>query len=326
MKYSNKRKSIKNVAALLLLTASSSVLAAYPEKPITIIVPWAAGGGTDATARTIANALQEELGQTVNVVNRTGGSGVVGHSAIAMAKPDGYTLGLVTGEINMMHWMGLTDLTYRDYTPIGQINFDYAGVQVAADSPFDDLGELVASIKEEPTGTYTASGTGLGGVWHLAFAGFLMDQGMEPNRVTFIPSQGAAPAMVELAAGGIDIVPSSVPEARSMIEAGEAVSLGVMAPERIPSFPDVPTIEEAIGTDYTIGEWRGIAGPKGMDPEIVATLEEALKAAYESETYQGFMSKQGFGTEWRDAEDFAKLMAEMDAEFGKIVESVGLSQ
>jgi tripartite-type tricarboxylate transporter receptor subunit TctC len=144
--------------------------------------------------------------------------------------------------------------------------------------------------------------------------------------VTFIPSQGAAPAMVELAAGGIDIVPSSVPEARSMIEAGEVVSLGVMAPERIPSFPDVPTIEEAIGTDYTIGEWRGIAGPKGMDPEIVATLEEALKAAYESETYQGFMSKQGFGTEWRDAEDFAKLMAEMDAEFGKIVESVGLSQ
>lgn len=312
--------------AVLLTAIAGPALAEYPEKPITIIVPWAAGGGTDATARTIAKAMEEELGETVNVVNRTGGSGVVGHSAIARAKPDGYTLGLVTGEINMMHWQGLTDLTYRDYTPIAQINYDYAGVQVAADGPFDDLEDLVQTVREQPKGTYNASGTGQGGVWHLAFAGFLMDQGMEPDRVTWIPSQGAAPAMTELAAGGIDIVPSSVPEGRSMIEAGRAKSLAVMAPERIDSFPNVPTVQEAIGSDYQIGEWRGIAGPKGMDPEVVATLEEALKAAYNSDTYQGFMAKQGFGTEWRNAEDFAQLMADMDDRFGKIVEKVGLAK
>lgn len=170
--------------AVLLTAIAGPALADYPEKPITIIVPWAAGGGTDATARTIGKALEEELGATVNVVNRTGGSGVVGHSAIARANPDGYTLGLVTGEINMMHWQGLTDLTYRDYTPIAQINYDYAGVQVAADGPFDDLEDLVKTVGEQPKGTYTASGTGQGGVWHLAFAGFLMDQGMEPDRVT----------------------------------------------------------------------------------------------------------------------------------------------
>lgn len=270
--------------------------------------------------------MEEELDATVNVVNRTGGSGVVGHSAIARANPDGYTLGLVTGEINMMHWQGLTDLTYRDYTPIAQINYDYAGVQVAADGPFDDLEDLVKTVGEQPKGTYTASGTGQGGVWHLAFAGFLMDQGLEPDRVTWIPSQGAAPAMTELAAGGIDIVPSSVPEGRSMIEAGRANSLGIMAPERLDSFPDVPTVQEAIGSDYQIGEWRGIAGPKGMDPEIVSTLEDALEAAYNSDTYQGFMAKQGFGTEWRNAEEFGQLMADMDERFGKIVEQVGLAK
>lgn len=312
--------------AVLLTAIAGPALADYPEKPITIIVPWAAGGGTDATARTIAKAMEEELDATVNVVNRTGGSGVVGHSAIARAKPDGYTLGLVTGEINMMHWQGLTDLTYRDYTPIAQINYDYAGVQVATDGPFEDLEDLVKTVGEQPKGTYNASGTGQGGVWHLAFAGFLMDQGLEPDRVTWIPSQGAAPAMTELAAGGIDIVPSSVPEGRSMIEAGRANSLGIMAPERLDSFPDVPTVQEAIGSDYQIGEWRGIAGPKGMDPEIVSTLEDALEAAYNSDTYQGFMAKQGFGTEWRNAEDFGQLMEDMDERFGKIVEQVGLAK
>ncbi|MEQ7871329.1 tripartite tricarboxylate transporter substrate binding protein [Chromohalobacter salexigens] len=319
-------KTLLASTAVLLTAIAGPAFAEYPEKPITIIVPWAAGGGTDATARTIAKAMEEELGETVNVVNRTGGSGVVGHSAIANANPDGYTLGLVTGEINMMHWQGLTDLTYRDYTPIAQINYDYAGVQVATDGPFGDLEDLVQTVRDEPKGTFNASGTGQGGVWHLAFAGFLMDQGMEPDRVTWIPSQGAAPAMTELAAGGIDIVPSSVPEGRSMIESGRAKSLGVMAPERIDSFPDVPTVQEAIGSDYQIGEWRGIAGPKDMDPEIVATLEDALEAAYNSETYQGFMAKQGFGTEWRNAEDFGQLMADMDERFGEIVEQVGLAK
>ncbi|WP_419308126.1 tripartite tricarboxylate transporter substrate binding protein [Chromohalobacter israelensis] len=319
-------KTLLASTAVLLTAIAGPAFAEYPEKPITIIVPWAAGGGTDATARTIAKAMEEELGETVNVVNRTGGSGVVGHSAIANANPDGYTLGLVTGEINMMHWQGLTDLTYRDYTPIAQINYDYAGVQVATDGPFGDLEDLVQTVRDEPKGTFNASGTGQGGVWHLAFAGFLMDQGMEPDRVTWIPSQGAAPAMTELAAGGIDIVPSSVPEGRSMIESGRAKSLGVMAPERIDSFPDVPTVQEAIGSDYQIGEWRGIAGPQDMDPEIVATLEDALEAAYNSDTYQGFMAKQGFGTEWRNAEDFGQLMADMDERFGEIVEQVGLAK
>ena len=95
-----------------------SVEAAYPERPLTLIVPWGAGGGTDATGRIVASLLEKELGQPINVVNRTGGSGVVGHSAIAEAAPDGYTLGVATVEIGMMHWQGLTDLTSESYTPL----------------------------------------------------------------------------------------------------------------------------------------------------------------------------------------------------------------
>src|SRR5206468_8096528 len=132
-------------AASLLATGNAQ--AAFPERPITLIVPWAAGGGTDAVARQMALMLEREFKQPVNVVNRTGGSGVVGHQAIATAAPDGYTIGLITVEISMMHWVGLTDLNGASYTPIGLVNMDPAGLQVRADAPYKNANELVAAIK-----------------------------------------------------------------------------------------------------------------------------------------------------------------------------------
>src|SRR5664279_3557730 len=116
-------------AALLAGFALGTAHAAWPERPVTLIVPWGAGGGTDATARIIGSLLEKELGQPITVVNRTGGSGVVGHQAIAGASPDGYTIGLITVEIGMMHWQGLTDLSGASYTPIGLVNSDPAGLQ-----------------------------------------------------------------------------------------------------------------------------------------------------------------------------------------------------
>ena len=112
---------LSTLAALLavVVTTTQRVQAAFPERPVTLIVPWAAGGGTDAVARYIASALEKELGQPVNVINRTGGNGVVGHAAIAGATPDGYTIGLITLEINMMHWVGLTELTHEFLHPVG---------------------------------------------------------------------------------------------------------------------------------------------------------------------------------------------------------------
>src|SRR5205085_8109486 len=162
-----------------LVVFASVAIAAYPERPITLIVPWAAGGGTDATARIIGALLEKELGQPVNVVNRAGGSGVVGHAAIAGAPPDGYTIGLITVEIGMMHWQGLTDLTGASFTPIGLVNADPAGLQIAADAPYKNVNELVAAIKASP-GKFKASGTGQGGIWHLAIARMLKDLKVDP--------------------------------------------------------------------------------------------------------------------------------------------------
>lgn len=245
---------------------------------------------------------------------------------MATAKPDGYTLGFITGELNMMHWQGLTKLTYKDYTPIAMTNYDYPGVQVAADAPYNSVGELLETIRNEPKGTIKASGTGLGGIWHVAFSGLLLEQGIDPQKITFVPSQGAAPAMVELAAGSIQLVPTSVPEARSMIDAGKAKGLAILSPERNPAFPDIPTLKESLGSDYSLGEWRGIAGPKNLSPEIVATLEAALEKAYKSDMYQDYMHKLGFGAEWRNTADFNAFLEENNTYMGGIIEKIGMKK
>src|SRR3712207_2946971 len=201
----------------------------YPNRPITMICPWGAGGGTDATARIVASLLEKDLGQPVNVINRTGGSGVVGHQAISSAAPDGYTLGIITVEIAMMHWQGLTDLTPRSYTPLALMNEDPPGLQVKADAPYKTVKDLAEAIKAASPGKLKASGTGQGGIWHLALIGWLRAMGLKPDHVAWVPSNGAAPAMQDLAAGGLDLVTCSVPEGRAMIEAGKAKSLAIMA-------------------------------------------------------------------------------------------------
>ena len=207
---------MKRLLAVLLVAAATTAHAQYPQRPIQLIVPWGAGGGTDAVGRMIAALMQEDLGVPINVVNRTGGSGVVGHSAIATAAPDGYTLGLMTVEISMMHWQGLTDLKPDSYTPLALMNEDPPGVQVKSDSPYKTVKELADAIKAAPHGKLKASGTGQGGIWHLALVGWLTAMGLKPDHVAWVPSNGAAPAMQDLAAGGLDLVTCSVPEARAL--------------------------------------------------------------------------------------------------------------
>lgn len=124
-----------SIAALLLVSAMTPAMAAWPERPVTLIVPWSAGGSADTTGRMRGSLLEKELGRPFNVINREGGSGVVGHSDIVNAKPDGYTIGVVTVETGMMHWAGLTELSGTDYTPIVMYNADAAGLLERADLP-----------------------------------------------------------------------------------------------------------------------------------------------------------------------------------------------
>ncbi|CAH1657838.1 Secreted protein [Hyphomicrobiales bacterium] len=325
----DRRTVLKGAAAAgaaSLIAAPAIAQANYPSRPITMICPWGAGGGTDATARIVAQLLEKDLGQPVNVVNRTGGSGVVGHSAIATAAPDGYNIGMLTVEIAMMHHQGLTDLKSTSYTSLALMNEDPPGVQVSTAGPYKDIKTLADAIKAAPPGKLKASGTGQGGIWHLALIGWLVAMGLKPDHVAWVPSNGAAPGMQDLAAGGVDIVTCSVPEARAMIDAGKAKSLAIMASARNPQFKDVPTLNETLGINYSIGAWRGIGAPKGLPPEIAAKLTAALKKAFDSKDYQDFMNSRGFGMKFADGPGFAAFMAASDTSMASAMKAAGLAK
>jgi len=273
----------------------------------------------------IAVQMEKEWKQPVNVVNRTGGSGVVGHQAIATARPDGYTIGLITLEINMMHWVGLTDLTYEGYTPFALINTDAAAIHVKTDSPYKSVKELFAHIKANPN-KVVASGSGQGGSWHLALAGLMQADGIAPNSIRWVPATGAATALTDLAAGGVEFVSCSMPEAEALIKAGRIRSLTYMSATRAANFPDVPTVEEATGHKWHKGVWRGMAGPKGMPKEIAVQYETVIKKIWDSKEFQDFMKQRGFDLVWMDSAKFAAFMKTDNEDVGKTLKSLGLAK
>ena len=298
--------------------------AEFPGGPIELVVPFDAGGGTDAVGRLIANELSTRLETQVNVINRTGGGGVVGHQAIANAAPDGRTIGLATAELTMLHHQGLTDVNPADVTAISQMNADPAGITVAADAPYETLQDLLDAAEANP-GDLVASGTGVAGIWHVALAGLLMEAGLEADAIRWVPSEGAAPALQELIAGGIDVSSASLAENRTMIDAGRVRALAVMSSEPAPGFDDVPTLAEEGIVDYEMGTWRGVAGPAGMDEDTVAELECHLGNIAESEEFISFMEESGLIINYRNAEGVTAFMEEDDTAKGEILERAGLA-
>jgi tripartite-type tricarboxylate transporter receptor subunit TctC len=312
------------VAGAVALAAGPAA-AAWPERPVTVIVPAAAGGGTDATGRLLAAGLQEIFGRPFNVVNQGQGGGAVGHLNIANARPDGYTIGVMFNYAQFK-LMGQADLTRESFTPVAQFNFDPAGFNVKADSPYQTLEDALDDIKANPGRFNISCGGGCGGSWHLPMAGMFLNYGIDLDSVTMIPHPGAAVGLQELVAGGVDFVPCSLPEAGALIGAGEVRALVVMGAERLSAFPDVPTVQEELGEVFEGGAWRGVAGPAGMPQEIADKLAEALQQIYESEEFQTAMTSRGFGLRWRGTEEFIDFMGQHEDDTHRIMTALGLVQ
>ena len=311
------------LAAVLLLAGVAH--AQYPERPLQLIVPWGAGGSTDATARLIGALLEKELKQAISVVNHTGGSGVRGHQAIAAAAADGYTLGMITVEITMMHHAGLTRLKHTDYAPIGLVSADAAGIHVRADSPHTSVAQLLAQIKAHP-GKLRASGTDQGGIWHLAMAGLLHQQGIDPASLTWLPSNGAVPGLQHLLAGEVDLVPCSIPEARSMIESGKVRTLAIMDAAPPMQYRGLPTLKSELDSAWQVAAWRVLAAPRGIPAHAQRTLVDALRKVTDSREYLEFMASRGLAPVWAGPEDTVKLMAASDANLGAALKAIGLGR
>lgn len=296
---------------------------AFPKKAITLICPWSEGGGTDRLSRFMAASLSDELGVPVNVVNRTGGGGAVGHRAGAVADPDGYTLLMGTFELSTMRSMGLSDLTHADFIPLMQLNGDAAAIIVNAESPLSSIEDLVAKAKAEP-GALKMSGTASGGAWDLARVGFQLASALPVESIVWIPTQGSAPALVDLMGGHIDAVCVSLPEAAPQIEAGSLRPLAVMSEERLPEYPDCPTVKE-FGIEWTAVGWRGLFLPLETPETVVSKIASALDQIVNSEAFAEFMSKNGFNQTIRKGEEFREFLAAQDEQWKGVITAGGFA-
>jgi tripartite-type tricarboxylate transporter receptor subunit TctC len=260
--------------------------AKFPDRPIRLIIPWAAGGPADAGFRIMAQSVSKKLGQQVIVDNKAGASGIMGAIALQEAKPDGYT-------ISQMHMSVLRQpllnkqLTYNpinDLTYILQITGFVMGVVVRADAPWKTLPELLASAKANP-GKLNWGTLGIGSTQHLAMERVGLAQG--GLSWTHAPYRGTADTLRALLGGEIDFASESSGWA-PMVEAGQLRLLAVFTAQRAKRFPTVPTVKE-LGIDVVIDSPGGLIGPKGMDPAVVAVLADAFRAAAQEPEHLKFL-------------------------------------
>ena len=301
---------------LLLLLSGCDRKGSFPNRPVTFICPWGAGGGTDRISRQLAFQLEQELGVPVNVVNATGGGGVTGHSRGARARTDGYTITMVTVELNMLHWRGLTSISHQDFKPVMMVNEDAAALFVRTDSQWRTLGQLEQAIRANP-GKLKASGTAFGGIWHVALAGWLTTIGLQGSDVTWIAMAGAASSLQELMASGLDMVACSLPEAQVLLKAEKVRCLGVMADRRLPAYPQVSTFKE-LGIDWQVSTHRGIALPLGVAGSRSLIIENAVLRAVKSEEYLQYMANTGAGAAAMPSKEYAHFLEKMDKAFGEV--------
>lgn len=292
----------------------------YPKKGVTMICPWGAGGGTDAILRAVCSTAEKYLGTTITVENKTGGAGSIGYRAIKDAKPDGYTLGMITFELNSNPWQGLQDFTYEAYDPLIMVNTDAATITVKADAPYNTLAEFVDYCKAHP-GKVNIGNSAPGSVWHIAAGLFASEAGIA---VKHVPFEGAAGAVTAVAGGHIEAVSVSLAEVKSQLDAGNVKVLAIMDSKRPEAYPNIPTMKEC-GYDVEFGTWRGIGLPKGVPAEIRAVLFDAFTKAMKDENFIKTAKNLNQNVTYMDSEVFATYLKNNYEGTGATMKQLGLT-
>jgi tripartite-type tricarboxylate transporter receptor subunit TctC len=266
------------VALVLFAVATGSYGQAYPSRPVTFVVPFAPGGGTDITARTMATKLGQKWGQSVVVENRAGAGGIIGAEVVAKAKPDGYTLLISNVGITSINPALYAKLPYNAETAFAAISLvcELPFVLMASPSfPPNTVKELIAYAKAKP-GEVTFASSGAGGSPHLTAEIF---QAATGTKMTHVPYKGGAPAMVDLMAGHVNLLFVSVLESSGNIRAGKLKGLAITHAKRNPALPDVPTLAEAGVPNAESGSWIALLAPAGTPAAVIAKIEADVKEA-----------------------------------------------
>lgn len=266
-------------AAAGLAMVCQTAQAAYPDHPITMIVPFAAGGPTDVVGRIMAKFMGQELGQSVVVENRTGAGGMIGIETIRRAAPDGYTVGIAPASTHGVASNIYTRINYDpvgDFEAIGQL-VKAPGVLIASPATVPDckLPAFLAQLKAKPEG-FRFGSAGVGSLSHMTGEQFLVVTG---TTMLHVPYRGLAPAMTDLYGGQIDAIFDNVSSALPHIQGGKVCALAVQSDQRLPSLPDVPTYAELGLNDMNHPTWFGLIAPKGVPTDVVKTLNTALNKA-----------------------------------------------
>lgn len=301
----------------LALPSAALAQAAYPSRPIELVVPYPAGGGTDVLGRAFALASAKHLPQSLIVMNKPGASGAIGWADVINNKPDGYKVALLATDLMTQPNMGLTKITYEDFIPIARLNYDPAAITVRADAPWNTVEEFIQAAKK---GDFRVGNGGNGSTWHLAAAAVEDKTGVKFNH---IPFAGAAPAALSLMGGHIEAITVSAAEVYAYTSTGKLKTLAVMADQRIKGFDKVPTLKER-NIDVSIGTWRGLGVVKGTPPDIVNTLRAATAKIVTEQSLRDALDRQNMGYAYADGEAFGAVMAKDHAFYRGLINKLGL--
>jgi len=314
----------------LSATAMAAVLAGpvlaqgYPNKVVTLQVPFAPGGTTDIVARVISEPLGKALGQSVIIVNKAGGGGVVGATETARAAPDGYNLGMATVSTTAANPAINPKISYNaatDFTPIINIAATPNVIAVHPSFPAKNYKDFVAVLKKSP-GKYSYSSSGTGGIGHLQTE---LWKGLQGVFVTHIPYSGAGPALRDTVGGQVEIIFDNVPSALPHITAGRLVAMAVAAPQRLAALPNVPTFKELGLEPVNRMAYYGILGPKGLPKEVVDKVNSAARKALEDPVVRKKIEDTGSVVLGNSPEQFAQQMKDELAVYQKVVKDAKLA-
>jgi tripartite-type tricarboxylate transporter receptor subunit TctC len=312
---------IKRILSILFLLSLITVMpvsaAEFPTKEVQIIIPWAAGGATDLIFRALAASTEKYLGKAVIVVNRPGGAGAVGYTEVFQAKPDGYTLVSAITPLTILPHQVSTAFTYKSFDPIINVVRDPGMFLVRSDSPWKSLKEFLDYAKKNPD-MITVGNSGAGGGVHLIALAFEKTAGVKFNH---IPFAGGGPSVTALLGGHINAVTVSPPEGIEHVKAGKLKIIALFADKRFELFPDVPTVKEQ-GIDFVMGQWRGLAAPKGTPPDVINKLHDAFKKGMNDPVFIKNAKDMVVNLSYLDPEAFGKLMAYDDEFYGKLVKEI----
>ena len=291
----------------------------YPNHPVELVVPYNAGGGTDALARAFADVARKQFSQPIVVNTKPGASGVIGWSHVLNSKADGYKLAVMTVELTTLPHLGLQKFSHEEFIPIARMNADPAAITVKADAPWNTIEEFIAASKKA-NGDMKMGNSGNGSIWHLAAAALEDRTGVA---FSHIPYPGANPAVLSLLGGHIDAVAVSPAEVAPHLASGKLKMLAVMADQRLKAFDKVPTLKER-GIDLSVGTWRGLGVAKGTPKEVVDILKDATQKTMQEAAMHEAMDKLALGYAYADDATFRAVMARDNETFKTLIPKLGL--